>query len=131
MERLTAPAELEVERNRFADARWASAPFEGRIGASYNVERFAETASFPRGTIVVPLHQRAAKVAIHLLEPEGPDAFAAWGFFNAVFEQREYAEDYVIEPLAKDMLEKDATLKRESGWRIIQDFAAAASSIPT
>jgi hypothetical protein len=32
-----------------------------------------------------------------LLEPQAPDALAAWGRFNNAFEQKEYMEEYVAE----------------------------------
>ncbi|MEA3447336.1 MAG: hypothetical protein U9Q98_02650 [Bacteroidota bacterium] len=35
-----------------------------------------------------------------------------WGYFNAIFEQKEYAEIYVMEQKAKQMLENDSVLKK-------------------
>ena len=68
---------------------------------------------FPAGSVVIALDQEAANVAIHLLEPESQDSFAYWGFFNAIFEQKEYAEGYILEKLAREMLAKDESLRRE------------------
>src|SRR5205085_7519592 len=121
LQRLKSSTELEVEEYRFSNAKWQQTPFEGRIGATYSVRKFAEQKTFPAGTIVVPLAQRAAKVAISALEPEAPDAFVAWGFFNAVFEQKEYAEDYVMETMAREMIEKDPKLKAEFDARVKAD----------
>src|SRR2546425_11384899 len=59
--------------------------------------------SFPAGSVVVPLDQRAGRVAVHLLEPQAPDSLLAWGFFNAIFEREGDAEPYVMESLAPDM----------------------------
>ncbi len=36
-----------------------------------------------------------------------------WGFFNAIFEQKEYGEGYVTEKLAREMLLKNPELKKE------------------
>ena len=36
-----------------------------------------------------------------------------WGFFNAIFEQKEYGEGYVLEKLAREMLAKDEKLRKE------------------
>jgi hypothetical protein len=36
-----------------------------------------------------------------------------WGFFNAIFEQKEYGEGYVMEKLAREMLLKNPALKKE------------------
>ena len=53
------------------------------------------------------LNQRLSKVAIHWLEPEAPDSALRWGFFDPIFEQREYGEAYVLEKLARENMEKD------------------------
>jgi hypothetical protein len=50
---------------------------------------------------------------MHLLEPRAPDSFVTWGFFNAIFEQKEYAESYVMERIGKKMLEEDPVLRSE------------------
>jgi hypothetical protein len=127
MERLTSEATVEVERYRFSKAHWQQAPFEGRHPVSYTATPFTASATFPAGTVVVRMDQRAARVAIHALEPQAPDAFAAWGFFDAAFEQKEYAEQYVMEPIARDMLAKDPQLKQEFDARIASDSLFAKS----
>ena len=86
-----------------------------------------QTVSFPAGSAVVPLDQRAARVAIHFLEPEAADSGVAWGFFNAIFEQKEYAESYVMEKLAREMLDKDPELRAEFDRRLSADSGFAAS----
>jgi len=75
-------------------------PFEGPPGSDASRGTCApipEKLSFPAGSAVFPLDQRAAKVAIRFLEPEGPDSGVSWGFFNAMFEQKECGEAYVLE----------------------------------
>lgn len=36
-----------------------------------------------------------------------------WGFFNPIFEQKEYGESYVVERLAREMLNNDPILRKE------------------
>ncbi len=129
----------EVETYRCNGPRFSSRPFEGRQvlfapgegGASDaslgRCEPVRERLTFPAGSAVVPLDQRAAKVAIHFLEPEAPDSAVAWGFFNAVFEQKEYAEPYVMEGLARQMLAADPKLTQEFQDRLRNDAEFAAS----
>jgi hypothetical protein len=64
------------------------------------------------------------------LEPDGPDSLVAWGFFNAIFEQKEYAEAYIMEKIAREMLAKDENLRREFEQRVASDekFASSASA---
>lgn len=130
MQRLAAPTTIEVESYHFSEVKFAGTPFEGRVMPSFKTNTVRERRSFPAGSVLVPLAQPAGHVAIHLLEPDGPDSFVAWGFFNAVFEQKEEGEDYVLEKLAREMLAKDENLRREFEEKVASDsnFAASASA---
>jgi hypothetical protein len=86
-----------------------------------------ETATYPAGSVVVELNQRLSKVAMHWLEPEAPDSAMRWGFFDPIFEQREYGEGYVLEKLAREMMAKDPALKAEFEKRIMNDPSFEAS----
>jgi murein tripeptide amidase MpaA len=112
-ERLTKPVIVEVESYRFTDVKFAAASFENRVTVNFKTNPIKETREFPANSVVVPLAQEAANVVIHLLEPNSPDSFVYWGFFNAVFEQKEYGEGYVLEKLAREMLAKNPQLKTE------------------
>src|SRR5436853_433406 len=130
MQRLTAPATIEVESYRFSDVKFAATPFEGRVMPSFKSNLVRERRTFPAGSIVVPLAQPAGHVAVHLLEPDAPDSFVAWGFFNAIFEQKEYGEEYVLEKLAREMLGRDENLRREFEQKVANypKFAASADA---
>lgn len=128
LQRLVGPETIEIESYRFSEAKWANVPFEGRVMPTYKTTLVRERRAFPAGSIIVPLAQPAAQVAIHLLEPEAPDSLVAWGFFNAIFEQKEYGEDYVLEKLSREMLAKDENLRREFEQRVATDPKFAASA---
>lgn len=121
------PATMEVEGYRFTEVKWPSGPFEGRFMPRVEAEPTRESRTFPAGSIVVSLQQTLAKVAINLLEPQAPDSLLAWGFFNAIFEQKEYGEHYVLETLAREMMEKDPRLRGEFQKKLSTDAAFAAS----
>ncbi|MGH9867316.1 MAG: M14 family metallopeptidase [Candidatus Polarisedimenticolia bacterium] len=128
LQRLTRPADVSVEMYRLTSPEWQKAPFEGRHPATYRTERLpAAKRGFPAGTVVVPMNQRGSAVAAHLLEPQGPDALVAWGFFDAIFEQKEFGEAYVLESLARDMMGKSPELRAEFEQRLM-DPAFASSS---
>jgi len=122
-----APATIDIESYRLVDVKWAGGPFEGRLMPSFKVELVQERRTFPAGSVIVPLAQEAAKVAINLLEPEAPDSLVHWGFFNATFEQKEYGEDYVVETLAREMLEKNPALRVEYEKKLATDATFAAN----
>lgn len=121
VERLEKATVIDVEVYRLSNPKWQQNPYEGRHSLTFTTERFAEKREFPAGTAIVRLNQRTARVAIHALEPEAPDAFVNWGFFDAIFEQKEYAESYVMERTARDMLAADTALRKEYEARVSTD----------
>ena len=65
-----------------------------------------------------------------LLEPQGVDSLAAWGFFNSAFESKEYMEPYVEEQVAAEMLAHDPKIAADFKKRLAEDkpFAADPSA---
>lgn len=124
---LTQEATVEVESYRFVDVIWPAGPFEGRHMPGFKVESVTESRVFPAGSAVVPIDQPLSKLVMNLLEPEAPDSFARWGFFNAIFEQKEYAEAYILESLARDMLAQDPNLRLEFEAKLLTDADFASS----
>ena len=112
---------MDVESYRFINVQLPEGPFEGRHIPRFDLERTIEERVFPAGSLLVSLDQPLARVALNLLEPAGPDSLARWGFFNAVFEEKECAEHYVLEELAREMLAKDSALAAEFERAIAED----------
>lgn len=108
--------------------QWASTPFEGHLMLrDFHLASEPRELTLPAGSVVVALDQRAANVAINLLEPQAPDSLLRWGFLDAIFEQKEYAEPRVVEQLARDMLAKDPALQAAFAQKLESDPAFAAS----
>lgn len=136
LERTTRPWSSEVDTYRCTDLKWNEKSFEGHhvmFSPQFTAQPFAghctpvhEKLSFPAGSVVIPMDQRAARVALEWLEPEAPDSAVAWGYFDAVFEQKEFAEDYVVEKLAREMMAKDPKLRDEFEKRLATDKQFAA-----
>jgi hypothetical protein len=118
---------VEIESYRFKNVSWPHGPFEGRYMPRFDVEKTTETRVFPAGSVIVPLAQPCAKVLLNLLEPEAPDSFVRWGFFNAIFEEKEYGEPYVLEALAREMMANDPSLRDEFEKLLATDEEFAAS----
>lgn len=73
----------------------------------------AEKVIIPNGSIIVPVSQLRLKLIAHMFEPDSPDSFLQWGYFNIYFEQKEYAESYVMEKMMREMMDKDPQLKAD------------------
>jgi hypothetical protein len=112
LKRLDSPATLEVHTYRFTNQKWQEDPYEGRHPMRFDIEPIVEKRAFPAGSVVVDMNQRRSQVAAHILEPLGPDSYVQWGFFDAVCEQKEYTDSYVMEKMAREMLEKDEGLRK-------------------
>ncbi|MFC2113863.1 M14 family metallopeptidase [Bacteroidota bacterium] len=110
----TKESKINVSTYKFTDLKWSQKPYEGRQTlVDFNIKQLEETKVFPAGSVVVSMNQATAKVIAFILEPEAPGSFVYWGFFNPIFEQKEYGESYVMEKVAREMLEKDPALKAE------------------
>jgi hypothetical protein len=127
-EEIRSDTTLEVSTYQFENVHWSTRSFEGRILLDYEVKPMTKKWRFPAGSVLVHLDQPRAQVAVHLLEPEAPDALVKWGFLNTIFEQKEYAESYVMEKMAREMLEQDPKLKEEFDAKIENDPDFTSSS---
>jgi Zinc carboxypeptidase len=139
MRRTTADWSSPVETYHCGGMQWQGPPFEGhhpifsgegagaQPGKFGSCEFVTRTVIYPAGSVVVPLNQRLSKVAMEWLEPQGPDSALAWGYFDPIFEQKEYGEAYVLEKLARQMMEKDLKLKAEFEHKIENDPQFAAN----
>jgi len=125
--RLQRDTTLNVASYRFHHPRWRQTPYEGHHPVSFEVEPITERRFYPAGTVVVPLNQRTNRVIVNLLEPRAPDSFIAWDFWDVIFERKEYAEMYVLEKMAREMLRSDPELKKEFEAKIASDSTFARS----
>lgn len=80
---------------------------------------------FMEGDYIVWLNQPAKRYLVETLEPEAPDGFFAWNFFDGILQQKEYFSDYVFDDVAASLLQKDPSLKKmlEEKRRQDPDFA--------
>ncbi len=104
---------IQTNSYYFKNVKLSSRSTEGRQKAYYDLIDSLVMRDFLPGSMIVPMNQRTARVIAHALEPGSPDSFAAWGFFNICMEQKEYSESYVMETMAREMLEQQPQLKAE------------------
>jgi len=126
--RLTAPWRDTVEVERILTWNAPQRSVEGHrptIVTGMTLERRAR--SYRPGDLWVPLDQRSAAVAVNLFEAQAPDGLTYWNAFDTVLEPKEYAEDYVMEPIARKMLLDDPALAKEFQARLAADSSFAKS----
>ena len=84
-------------------------PFEGRRRTDAEGIWSPQALTVAAGSLFVPSDQPGRRLLLQLLEPEAPDSLVSWGFFDAIFERKEYMEAYVTEEVARRMLEDPDT----------------------
>lgn len=101
-------------------------PFEGRMRAEIAGEWQPLDREIPEPALFVPVAQALSRLLVALLEPQAPDSFAAWGVFNACFEQKEQLEPYVAEQIAREMSAVNPSLREAFEYRLRDDAAFRA-----
>ena len=127
-ERIATPHPgFQVDAFRADKAEFAAGSVEGHQRATLAGAWKPETQDIAAGALFVPIAQPRARLVMALLEPQAPDALAAWGGFNNAFERKEYMEDYVAEEVAREMLAADKALKAAFEQRLKDDAGFAKS----
>jgi hypothetical protein len=115
-----------VEMTRITGHTVTTEPYEGRANVRVTaVSTERQLRAFRAGDVWVPLDQRGGALAATLLEAQSPDGFMAWGFFLAVFQRKEYGENYIVEPMARAMLDHDVKLAADFRAKLQSDTAFA------
>jgi hypothetical protein len=127
VERISDAREVDVDMYRLRDPKFDPEPFEGhvRVAATPAIEHRKER--FPAGSFRIATDQPLGDLLTVLLEPASTDSFLQWGFFDSIFQRTEYAENYVTEAMAEQMLSSDPALRTEFEQRLATDEAFRAS----
>ena len=131
MDIIAQPREVMVEMYRitdhvFEDDNHIMQPFEGHIQVTGATKAATRKQLFPAGSVYISTDQPLGDLAIMLLEPTSKDSYFSWGFFHAIFQRTEYMEVYVMEPMAKKMLDESPALRKEFEEKKAADKAFAS-----
>jgi hypothetical protein len=116
-----------AEMFRATHVQFSTSPFEGRMQAAVDGSWREGLAELGAGSLIVSIAQARSRLVMALLEPQAPDSFAAWGFFNACFEQKEAIEPYVAETIAREIFASDERVRAEFNRRLSEDAAFASN----
>jgi hypothetical protein len=117
----------EFEQFQTQTAELSAQSFESHQALKINGQWQKQNFVIAAGSLFVPIAQAKSALVMALLEPQAPDSYLAWGFFNNQFERKEYMEDYVAEEVAREML-KDPAIKAEFDAKLAADPAFAKSA---
>ncbi|MFN3382552.1 MAG: M14 family zinc carboxypeptidase [Runella zeae] len=128
LEPLPKDISMEVEAYYIEDYKSPTKPYEGHyIHTGVVLRKEKQTLPFYKGDYIIYTNQPSNRYILETLEPQGPDSFFAWNFFDSVLGQKEHFSAYVFEDVAADLLRKDAVLKEKLEERKKKDEAFAKS----
>jgi len=97
-------------------------PYEGHyLHRNVRIRTSEETLTYYKGDWLIPAEQPAIRFIVNTLEPDAPDAYFAWNFFDGILNQKEYFSAYVFEDLAARYLRQDSLLRRDFDARLKTD----------
>ncbi len=125
-QRLKKDTTIVVESYRIANYKTRTNAYEGHyLHFSTEVSKNSKKVTFNKGDLIVPTQQNGIRYLIETLEPEAPDSFFNWNFFDAILQQKEYFSPYIFEDIALEILNNNPQLKADFEKNKIEnkDFA--------
>jgi hypothetical protein len=113
MERLDKETTFDTETYFIRDYQTRNA-YEGHyLHSKVQLDKKKMKRTFQVGDYVIYTNQNANRYLMETLEPQAPDSWFAWNFFDAVLMQKEYFSAYVFEDLAADFLKENPAVRAE------------------
>jgi len=117
---------FKVQGYYIDDFQTLSQPYEGHyLHSNTKVKSFQDEVFFPKGTHLISTQQPGVKYLMEALEPEAPDSFFNWNFFDSILQQKEGYSAYVFEDIAWELLQSNPDLKMRFEERKAKDVAFA------
>lgn len=117
---------INVESYKISDYKTRQSPYEGHY-QHYKTEinKTEKTIHFFKGDFMIYTNQAAFRYLIETLEPQAPDSFFNWNFFDTILQQKEGFSPYVWEDKILEILNQNLELKIkfDSKKSIDNDFA--------
>lgn len=112
VDEMKASAVFKVEEDSIAEYTTVKQPYEGRyLHREVRSAQRKRTVHVEPGDFYVRMGQACDRFIMEALEPEAEDSYFAWGFFDAVLQQKEWFNPYIFEDIAAELLKNDAKLK--------------------
>ncbi|MCB0532080.1 MAG: M14 family metallopeptidase [Saprospiraceae bacterium] len=128
MQRLTKDVTLDVEMYRIGAFKNRDA-WEGHyFHSNVELQTEARKQTFHAGDYVIFTDQVANRYLVETLEPNAPDSWFAWNFFDPILMQKEYFSAYVFEDLAAAFLKERPAVRQqlEEKKKADPEFAGSA-----
>lgn len=126
MTRFKTDTTLTVASYKIVSYDTKNMPYEGHY-QHYNtkVKANTENKTFKAGDYMIDTHQPGIRYLLETLEPEGPDSFFNWNFFDTILQQKEHFSPYVWEDKVLELMQANPKLKTDFEAKKFNDQAFA------
>lgn len=108
---------IEVRSTYLKKWNHSDSPYEGHFRTEVEqVEVRTDSRLFYAGDYLVPGDQLHRYFLASVLSPMSVDSYLSWGFFDIIFQQKEYFSPYVFEDKAMEMLKHPLIKKEYDQW---------------
>jgi hypothetical protein len=129
LDRLSKDVKIPVEMSYIRDYQTTRFPYEGHyLHYDIELENTIMEQQYREGDVVVWVKQASNRYIVETLEPNAPDGFFAWNFFDGILMQKEYFSSYVFEDLAAELLKADPVLQEDLEKKRAEDEDFAQSA---
>jgi hypothetical protein len=126
MMQLSKDTSLDAEVYYIENYSTSHDPYEGHyLHSKTDIRKEAQHLNFFKGDYVINVNNKNNRYIVETLEPQGVDSWFAWGFFDAILQEKEWFSDYVFEEKAEEILKSNSSLKMEFETKQKQDTAFA------
>ncbi|MDT0541020.1 M14 family metallopeptidase [Croceitalea sp. P059] len=103
---------LNLESYKISNYSTRKSAYEGHY-LHYNttISKSQQNIHLTRGDIIVPTNQIGIRYLLETLEPQAPDSFFNWNFFDTILQQKEGFSPYVFEDAALELLNENPALR--------------------
>ncbi len=132
MELIEQDSVMDVTSYQISDYQTVDNPYEGHYLHSKTsvTKKPIEGMPLRNGEYyLVPTNQPAKRFIVEVLEPEAPDSYFNWNFFDEILQQKEWFSGYVFDQEASRMLEDDAELRSAFEARKASDSTFRSSTM--
>jgi len=102
----------EVEIYKILEYKSPDKPYEGHfIHSKIEVSKSVQNIQYHKGDFVIPTDQKMNNYIVQTLEPQAPDSWFSWNFFDGILMQKEHFSSYVFEDLATEFLKENPDVR--------------------
>lgn len=114
MQQISVNSSYQVESLKITDYETKKTPYEGHyMHSKTQVTSTHKNIEFRKGDYIIQVNQPSIRYIIETLEPQAPDSFFNWNYFDTILQQKEHFSPYVFEEIAEEILKTNSELAKE------------------